>query len=262
MDQSAAPLDDIHRPAIPFQRPAPHLRLVSRSGHGIEGLSQSGLPMFVQDGAPIQLPKPIAMPHARSAKRNMDIALTVLGLLALAPLLCLIALMVKLTSPGPVLFAQWRPGLQGRPFRILKFRTLRRDSADQSGIRQIKLGDERLTPIGAFLRRTSLDELPQLVNVLRGEMSLVGPRPHVDGMMAAGVPYDELVPYYNLRHAVRPGITGWAQANGLRGPTECPYKAKARVDHDIAYVQNHSPLLDLRILWRTVTSEFLLGSGL
>jgi lipopolysaccharide/colanic/teichoic acid biosynthesis glycosyltransferase len=118
-----------------------------------------------------------------------------------------------------------------------------------------------VTPVGRFLRRTSLDELPQLVNVIVGDMSLVGPRPHVEGMLAAGVDYAELVPYYNLRHVMRPGLSGWAQANGLRGPTDSAEAARARIDHDVAYIQNFSIWLDLKIIWLTLVKEFVTGSG-
>jgi lipopolysaccharide/colanic/teichoic acid biosynthesis glycosyltransferase len=118
-----------------------------------------------------------------------------------------------------------------------------------------------VTAVGRFIRRTSIDELPQLINVLRGEMSLVGPRPHVAGMKAAGMPYRTLVPYYDARLAMPPGLTGWAQANGYRGMTTDAASAIARVDHDIAYVQNFSVWMDIKIIGKTIVGEFMTGSG-
>src|SRR5690606_32643698 len=128
---------------------------------------------------------------------------------------------------------------------------------DLSGVSQVLADDNRVTRVGRFLRRTSLDELPQLINILRGEMSLVGPRPHVRGMRAADRPYDVLVPYYRMRRLAKPGLTGWAQANGLRGTTQNAAHAIGRVDHDIAYIQNFSFSLDLRILILTLVRELL-----
>jgi lipopolysaccharide/colanic/teichoic acid biosynthesis glycosyltransferase len=144
---------------------------------------------------------------------------------------------------------------------MLKFRTMYDDHADPTGQAQTRPDDERITPVGRLLRRTSIDELPQLINVITGDMSLVGPRPHVAGMLAAGIDYAELVPYYNLRHTMRPGLSGWAQANGLRGPTDSAEIARARIDHDIAYIQNFSIWLDLKIIWLTLVKEFVTGSG-
>jgi lipopolysaccharide/colanic/teichoic acid biosynthesis glycosyltransferase len=199
--------------------------------------------------------------RALAVKRLMDIILASLALVALFPLLLATAIAVKLASKGPVLFRQSRPGLQGRPFEMLKFRTMYADAGDISGVRQTSVNDSRVTPLGRFLRAKSIDELPQLINVLKGDMSIIGPRPHVEGMLAGGVPYDKLVPYYNLRHEMRPGLSGWAQANGLRGPTTDPALAKARVDHDIAYIQNFSITLDLKIILLTLMGEFFTGSG-
>jgi lipopolysaccharide/colanic/teichoic acid biosynthesis glycosyltransferase len=197
-----------------------------------------------------------------AVKRSMDIVGAFLALVLLGPLLIAIAIAVKLTSPGPILFRQPREGLNGEPFTIYKFRSMRIDAGDVEGTRQARAGDDRLTPIGGFIRAKSLDELPQLLNVLKGDMSLVGPRPHVPGMLAGGQLYRQLVPYYDLRLGMRPGITGWAQANGLRGPTEDPATAIARVQHDIIYIRDFSLLLDLRIIMMTVRNEFLSGSGL
>ena len=191
----------------------------------------------------------------------MDVALASMALLLLGPMLLLVAIAIKATSPGSVLFRQIRTGVGGKPFMIFKFRTMRTEVGDLSGTTQTRAEDQRLTPIGAFLRRKSIDELPQLLNVLIGNMSLVGPRPHVPGMLAAGMLYEELVPYYGFRHSMKPGITGWAQANGYRGPTDDPTLSRARVDHDIAYIQNFSVRLDLVTLARTVWRELTEGTG-
>jgi lipopolysaccharide/colanic/teichoic acid biosynthesis glycosyltransferase len=144
---------------------------------------------------------------------------------------------------------------------MLKFRTMFVDAGDASGIVQTTANDSRVTPLGRFLRAKSIDELPQLFNVLVGDMSIVGPRPHVEGMLAGGRPYEELVPYYRLRHHMRPGLSGWAQANGLRGPTTDAAVAKARIDHDLAYIQNFSLMLDAEIIVLTIKREFFTGTG-
>ena len=222
---------------------------------------QSGLPLELSAGEPI----PTDMSPSRLAglrmKRAMDVVISALALFALLPLFALVAIVIKINSPGPVLFRQIRQGLNGVPFGIYKFRTMDVAAGDESGVSQTVPGDKRVTAFGRLLRRTSIDELPQLLNVLLGQMSLVGPRPHVAGMLAAGVPYEELVPYYHRRLEVLPGLTGWAQVNGLRGPTDRAELARQRVDHDIAYVQNFSIWLDLKILAKTVQSEFLMGTG-
>ncbi|MBD8066784.1 sugar transferase [Devosia sp. PTR5] len=189
----------------------------------------------------------------------MDLVLSISGLAFLAPLLIIIAICIKCESRGPVFFCQDREGLHGRIFRIFKFRSMWVTYEDRSGIAQTVAGDGRITRMGRFIRRTSIDELPQLINVVLGHMSLVGPRPHVPGMLAAGIRYDQLVPTYSLRHQVRPGITGWAQACGLRGPTKDRARAIARIQHDLEYVQNFSLLLDFKILVMTLRHEFLSG---
>ena len=193
------------------------------------------------------------------AKRVLDVVGAIIGLVLLAPLFIIIALAIKATSPGPVFFRQKREGLKGDMFEALKFRSMAVALGDASGIAQTIKDDPRVTPIGRFIRRTSIDELPQLINVLKGEMSLVGPRPHVPGMVAAGRPYKELVPYYGQRLEMLPGITGWAQVNGLRGETRNPNKARERIDHDLAYIQNFSIWLDLKIIALTILREFVTG---
>jgi lipopolysaccharide/colanic/teichoic acid biosynthesis glycosyltransferase len=193
------------------------------------------------------------------AKRAIDIVGALTGLLVLAPFLIVVALIVAMDSPGPVIFRQERQGRDGRLFQIIKFRSLRQEHCDASGLQQITLADRRLTRIGRFLRRTSIDELPQLANVLAGDMSLVGPRPHVPGMLVAGRPYTDLVPHYEVRLSMAPGITGWAQVNGQRGPVDGVRSARARVAHDLAYIEDFSIALDLRILWMTVRNAFVAG---
>ncbi|MEQ1770203.1 MAG: sugar transferase, partial [Devosia sp.] len=191
----------------------------------------------------------------------IDIAGATLVLIVIAPLLFATAIAIKLTSRGPVLFRQTRIGYRGRAFTIYKFRSMYADMCDEPGDIQAIAGDERVTPLGRFMRRTSIDELPQLFNVLIGNMSLVGPRPYVPGMLAAGRIYRLVVPYFDMRHSIKPGVTGWAQANGHRGPTDSVDMAIARVDHDIAYVQNFSIWLDLRIILATAWREVTGGSG-
>jgi lipopolysaccharide/colanic/teichoic acid biosynthesis glycosyltransferase len=195
-------------------------------------------------------------------KRLLDIVAAYLVLLLFLPALLAIALAIRTTSAGPVLFRQKREGLYGRPIGIYKFRTMYLDHCDLDGVEQTVTGDLRVTPIGRFLRRTSIDELPQLINILKGEMSLIGPRPHAFGMLAAEIPYDRLVPYYGARLVMKPGLSGWAQANGLRGPTNDAAKARARIDHDLAYIENFSIFLDIKIILKTLAQEFPNGTGL
>ena len=196
-----------------------------------------------------------------AGKRVFDVLVAVAALLVLGPLLIGLALAIKATSRGPVLFRQAREGHFGRSFMALKFRTMAATRCDRTGLMQTAANDQRVTALGRVMRRTSLDELPQLFNVLWGDMSLVGPRPHVSGMLAGGMSYRDLVPYYDYRLIMRPGLTGWAQANGWRGPTDRAENAMARIDHDVAYIQNFSLWLDLRIVWQTLRWEFLSGTG-
>jgi len=185
-------------------------------------------------------------------KRGSDIVLSLLILILISPLLALIALCVKLSSPGPAIFRQRRYGLDGDEIVVYKFRSMTvLDDGDT--IRQAHRNDQRLTSVGAFLRRTSLDELPQFVNVLQGRMSIVGPRPHA---VAHNELYRKLIKGYMLRHKVRPGITGWAQVNGYRGETETLEKMKARIDCDLEYLRNWSLRLDLYIIAKTVWVVF------
>jgi len=181
-------------------------------------------------------------------KRLEDLVLGGLILLLTSPLLLILAVGVKLSSPGPVLFKQRRYGLDGKEIIVYKFRSMR-VMEDGEVIRQAQKGDARTTPFGAFLRRTSLDELPQFINVLQGRMSIVGPRPHA---VAHNEMYRTLIRGYMIRHKVKPGITGLAQVNGYRGETETVEKMKARVEYDLEYLRHWSLQLDLAIMIRTV----------
>jgi putative colanic acid biosynthesis UDP-glucose lipid carrier transferase len=184
---------------------------------------------------------------ARILKRALDLSVATVLFAILAPALALIAILIRLDSPGPAFFRQQRIGQGGRAFDIFKFRTMH-VIENGSNVVQVRKDDARVTRIGRWLRRTSLDELPQLINVVLGEMSLVGPRPHAtfhDRRYAA------LIENYSLRHSVKPGITGWAQVHGLRGPTPALKAMKSRVRYDIWYARHASFALDLIILFRT-----------
>lgn len=187
------------------------------------------------------------------AKRLEDIVVASLILALIAVPLAVIALAIRLASPGPVIFRQRRYGLNGKEFEIWKFRTMSvlEDGAD---FVQVRPGDARVTPLGAFLRRTSLDELPQFINVLRGDMSIVGPRPHP---VALDEQHRRLIPCYYFRHKIRPGITGLAQINGFRGPTDTLDKMRGRIEHDIEYIDHWSIGLDLRIILLTIVRGFV-----
>jgi putative colanic acid biosynthesis UDP-glucose lipid carrier transferase len=181
-------------------------------------------------------------------KTASDFVLGALILAAIAPILAVIAVGVKLSSPGPVLFKQRRYGLDGRKIIVYKFRTMT-VAEDGDVVRQATRNDSRITRFGAFLRRTSLDELPQFINVVQGRMSIVGPRPHA---VAHNEMYRKLIRGYMIRHKVKPGITGLAQVNGLRGETETVEKMQKRVEYDLAYLRNWSLLLDLQIILKTL----------
>jgi lipopolysaccharide/colanic/teichoic acid biosynthesis glycosyltransferase len=194
-------------------------------------------------------------------KRTMDVVGSAAGLVLLSPLLIGIAAAIKLNSAGPVIFRQARYGLNGELFYTLKFRSMYVAKQDTTGVAQTRKNDPRITPVGRFLRRSNFDELPQLWNVLKGDMSLVGPRPHVPGMLAAGVPYEDFDTRYMDRHQVRPGITGLAQVNGFRGETTEEYHARMRVHYDLEYIRSQSTRGDLKILFQTVWKEFTKGTG-
>jgi exopolysaccharide biosynthesis polyprenyl glycosylphosphotransferase len=181
-------------------------------------------------------------------KRILDLGVSLLALILLAPLLALIALALKLSSPGPIFFKQRRVGQHGREFWIYKFTTMTPSSADASDTRWTTSEDERITTLGRILRPTGLDELPQLLNVLRGDMSLVGPRPERPHFVEV---FRRDVPGYLKRHALKPGITGWAQVCGWRGDTSI----RKRVEHDLYYLQHWTPWFDLKILYLTVIGK-------
>jgi putative colanic acid biosysnthesis UDP-glucose lipid carrier transferase len=185
-------------------------------------------------------------------KRGLDLLISGTALLLLSPLLAAIALGVKLSSPGPILFKQRRHGMNEQEILVYKFRSMK-VMEDGQHVRQAQRHDNRVTPFGAFLRKTSLDELPQLLNVFQGQMSLVGPRPHA---VSHNEHYRQLIDGYMRRHTVKPGMTGWAQVNGCRGETDTLDKMQRRLDYDLLYIQNWSLLLDFRILLRTTLVFF------
>ncbi len=188
---------------------------------------------------------PVDSLNYRIGKRIFDVVFSAVILTATSPLLLLITVLVKLTSPGPVFFSQERYGANRRPFRMMKFRTMRQQTEDSSDTTWTRPNDLRVTLLGAFLRRTSLDELPQFINVLKGDMSVVGPRPERPFFAQQ---FKSEVPSYMVRHQVKTGITGWAQVNGWRGDTSI----KKRVEHDLYYIENWSFALDLKIIFMTV----------
>ncbi len=190
-------------------------------------------------------------------KRAEDLILSSLILMVLSPLMAIVALAVKLDSPGPILFRQPREGFNNRPFDVLKFRSMYTDLGQVDRIDQASRHDPRVTRIGRLIRRTSIDELPQLFNVFRGDMSLVGPRPHAPSTRAGDRLFSEVVASYAARHKVKPGITGWAQVCGWRGETDTEDKLVKRLEHDLHYIENWSFGFDLYILFRTVGAVVL-----
>jgi Undecaprenyl-phosphate glucose phosphotransferase len=194
--------------------------------------------------------KPIAdWDHVQ--KLLFDKVVAVLALIAFAPVMALICLAIKLDSKGPVLFRQKRQGFNNELIDVYKFRSMYVDRADADASRLVRKGDPRVTRVGRFLRKTSLDELPQLFNVIKGELSLVGPRPHALKAKAEHRLYADVVDGYFARHRVKPGVTGWAQVNGWRGETDTEDKIQRRVEHDLYYIENWSVTFDLYILLMT-----------
>jgi len=207
----------------------------------------SGIPMFNVSDFPLKGWSPVL-------KRLEDIVISSLLIIACAPLMLVIALLIKLDSKGPVLFKQRRYGYCNQLIKVYKFRTMHHSMRDEHASQQTTVNDRRVTPLGRFLRRSSLDELPQLFNVLTGRMSMVGPRPHAKATKAAGVLFEDAVDNYAARHRVKPGITGWAQVNGYRGETNTLEKIEKRVDFDLEYIENWSVLFDLYIILKTIPS--------
>jgi Undecaprenyl-phosphate glucose phosphotransferase len=248
--------------AIPWDRPEQAEAVMGKLaalpanvhlGPSLVAATYPGSRLSLEYGVPMLniLARPLSGPDAM-AKEICDKVLGSLLLVAAAPLLLLIAAAIKLDSYGPALFVQQRYGFNNRLIGVWKFRTMHVEHQDGDGDQLTTQNDPRVTRVGAFLRRTSLDELPQLFNVLAGEMSLVGPRPHALQAKAAGKLYQEAVPHYAARHKVKPGITGWAQVNGWRGETDTEEKIRRRIDHDMYYIENWSLMLDFKILVLTV----------
>jgi Undecaprenyl-phosphate glucose phosphotransferase len=184
-------------------------------------------------------------------KRALDVCVASFALALFAPVLVLVALAIRLESPGPALFRQQRVGVNGRHFEVLKFRSMRIEAADSLATRQTSRNDDRVTRVGRIIRRLSIDEMPQLINVLRGDMSIVGPRPHAPGTTANGEALLDVCRDYGSRHRVTPGLTGLAQVNGFRGELDTVAKARNRVAYDLAYIENWSLWLDMKIILRT-----------
>jgi Undecaprenyl-phosphate glucose phosphotransferase len=185
-----------------------------------------------------------------------DRIIALLIFLMILPVMAIIAILIKLDSPGPILFTQNRYGFNNKLIKVYKFRSMYSDQSDSNAEKLVTRNDSRITRLGAFLRRSSLDELPQFLNVLRGEMSIVGPRPHALKASAAGRLYDDIVDDYAKRHRVKPGITGWAQINGWRGETDTEEKIQKRVEYDLEYIENWSLILDLKIIAQTAFGGF------
>jgi polysaccharide biosynthesis protein PslA len=194
-----------------------------------------------------------------AVKRLQDLVIGGVGLILAAPVMAVIAIAIRLDSPGPILFRQRRQGFNNEEIVVLKFRSMRHDLRDERAERQVSVDDNRVTRVGRFIRRTSLDELPQIFNVLKGEMSLVGPRPHSPTMKTGDVESIRLVAEYAHRHRTKPGITGWAAIQGSRGPVETVEKVRRRVALDIDYIERQSFWFDLYII--VMTLPCLLGDG-
>lgn len=219
-----------------------------RQGHS----ELAGLKLYSLADRPIREPQ-------RLVKGAFDRLLAGAALLLLSPLLLAVSLAIRLDSKGPILFQQPRQGLGDTLFSVYKFRSMHTDMGDVDGRQQTKRSDPRVTRVGAWLRRTSIDELPQLLNVLRGEMSLVGPRPHAPSMLIGDKGVFDLVDEYSFRHRVKPGITGLAQVNGHRGAIDTPEQLRARIDCDLYYIDHWSLWLDFKIIFRTA---FICVSGI
>ena len=226
-------------------RLVPDLFALKLINHGVSEVA--GIRMLDLSASPIT-------GDVRLIKTEQDYVLGSLILLLISPLMLVIALAIKLTSKGPVLYKQQRHGWNGEQIWVYKFRSMAVHTEKDFQITQASRHDARITPLGAFLRRTSLDELPQFINVLQGRMSIVGPRPHA---VVHNEYYKELVPGYMLRHKVKPGITGWAQINGYRGETDTLEKMQKRVEFDLHYIENLSLALDLKIIFQTMYKGFV-----
>ncbi len=206
-----------------------------------------GIPMLNASDFPLKGWSPLV-------KRIEDIVVSFTLILLTTPIFILIAIIIKLETKGPVLFKQNRYGYNNKLIKVYKFRTMYHEMRDMDASNQTVKNDTRVTRFGKILRRTSLDELPQLFNVFSGRMSMVGPRPHAKSTKAAGVLFEEAVKNYSARHRVKPGITGWAQVNGFRGETDTLYKIEKRVEYDLEYIEKWSILFDIYIILKTIQS--------
>lgn len=206
-----------------------------------------GIPMLNASDFPLKGWSPLV-------KRIEDIVVSFTLILLTTPMFILIAIIIKLETKGPVLFKQNRYGYNNKLIKVYKFRTMYHEMRDMDASNQTVKNDTRVTRFGKILRRTSLDELPQLFNVFSGRMSMVGPRPHAKSTKAAGVLFEEAVKNYSARHRVKPGITGWAQVNGFRGETDTLYKIEKRIEYDLEYIEKWSILFDIYIILKTIPS--------
>ena len=193
---------------------------------------------------------PLTNPLNAIMKRIVDIFGALVAIVLFSPIMLVTAALVKLTSPGPVIFSQERVGLHNKPFRMYKFRSMTVQAPEKEKSRWTTPGDARVTPVGRFIRKTSIDEMPQLFNVLKGDMSLVGPRPERPFFVEK---FREEIPRYMIKHQVRPGMTGWAQVNGFRGDTSIT----KRIEHDLYYIENWSLGFDFKILFLTFFKGFI-----
>ena len=207
----------------------------------------AGVPILQLNGTPIQ-------GINRVIKEIEDKVFSFFILLLVSPIMLVIAIAIKLESKGPILFKQRRHGWNGDEIKVYKFRSMRVHNEDEGKVTQATRNDDRVTKVGRFIRKTSLDELPQFFNVLQGRMSIVGPRPHA---LAHNEEYKDRVEYYMQRHKVKPGITGWAQVNGLRGETDTIEKMTKRVEYDLFYIENWSLWFDIRIIAKTILTGFI-----
>ena len=192
---------------------------------------------------------PLTEPVNAMAKRLMDIFGSLFAIILFSPVMLITALLIKLSSKGPVIYAQERVGLHNRPFKMYKFRSMYVQRPEEELTKWTTRGDPRVTPVGHFIRHTNIDEMPQFFNVLKGDMSLVGPRPERPQFVEK---FKEEIPRYMIKHQVRPGITGWAQVNGYRGDTSI----QKRIEHDLYYIENWTMGLDMKILFMTIFKGF------
>jgi lipopolysaccharide/colanic/teichoic acid biosynthesis glycosyltransferase len=233
-----------------------------RSFDGL-GLSEGEVPLYSYAWHPrlVLLPTWQLDCKARLAKRLVDLGLALSALIVFAFPALLLMLAIRLETPGPAIYRQQRIGRFGRQFTALKFRSMVCDPNDRGMIRQATCHDPRVTRIGRWMRRYSVDELPQLINVLRNEMSIVGPRPHAPGTKAGGQLFEDVAQCYGTRHFVKPGLTGLAQVRGWRGETDTEEKLLHRIDCDFEYIAHWSVGLDLAIIWRTARSVWRMSNA-